>query len=422
MSDVITPAHVDDISETTRAKSEPRIHLEFLDGLRGIAALYVVLFHFISLKMTGIPRLGRLVFSWTHYGHLAVDVFIVLSGFCLMLPVARSADHRLRGSIQEYLRRRAWRILPPYYAALVFSLLGFIAASQVLRHYTGAGSPEWQSTLMAGDMISHFTLVQNFNPHWSGTINMAMWSVATEWQIYFVFPLLLLPVWRRFGISASIAAGLVVGLLPQILMPHSEYINCACPWYCGLFALGMAGAVATASGKLESDARAKYLLWLIVPIAVAYVGLKHFQPSEITARLINMEWLKDVMGGAVAICVVLHCVRAATDRSQPRRSMLLRILQSRWAVRLGTFSYSLYLVHCIVLRGCNTVAQVLHMSPLHDLAFSALVGIPVAVLVAYLFHLVFERPFMSGFRKQTEAREWLRSKTWGFRGSEQRSS
>ena len=52
------------------------------------------------------------------HGHYAVAVFIVLSGFCLMLPVTRDPNGRLPGGFAAYLGRRARRILPPYYAAL----------------------------------------------------------------------------------------------------------------------------------------------------------------------------------------------------------------------------------------------------------------------------------------------------------------
>src|SRR5437660_75394 len=98
-----------------------RFRLDFLDGIRGLAALYVALFH-VSYARQSLPEPARHLTDWLQFGHYAVGVFIVLSGYCLMLPVARSADGRLRGGVGSYLRRRAWRILPPYYAALVLAL------------------------------------------------------------------------------------------------------------------------------------------------------------------------------------------------------------------------------------------------------------------------------------------------------------
>ena len=102
------------------------VHLAHLDGLRGLAALFVVLHHVwltvwpleYGLAPVGSAALLTGVFA---FGHFAVAVFIVLSGFCLTLPVARAGE--LRGGARRFFRRRARRILPPYYAALALSLL-----------------------------------------------------------------------------------------------------------------------------------------------------------------------------------------------------------------------------------------------------------------------------------------------------------
>src|ERR1035438_9577060 len=84
--------------------------LSFLDGLRGLAALYVVLYHTHEQFKPGAPleshfsHLAAFLTGWMEQGHLGVDVFIVLSGYCLMLPVARSADGMLKGGVLAYLR------------------------------------------------------------------------------------------------------------------------------------------------------------------------------------------------------------------------------------------------------------------------------------------------------------------------------
>src|SRR5262245_17117716 len=103
-----------------------RMHLKHVEGLRAIAALVVFLNHAYAQvweQQGARPPAGLL--SPLRYsmvaGHLSVAVFIVISGFCLALPVVKNGDE-LRGGVLAFLKRRAWRILPPYYAAMALSL------------------------------------------------------------------------------------------------------------------------------------------------------------------------------------------------------------------------------------------------------------------------------------------------------------
>jgi len=102
------------------AVAKPRLRLEFLDGIRGLAALYVVFHHISQIYMDANvqPLAGYYWFTpLMQLGHYAVAIFIVLSGFCLMIPVAQSVDGTLRGGLAGYAWRRVKRIVPAYYAA-----------------------------------------------------------------------------------------------------------------------------------------------------------------------------------------------------------------------------------------------------------------------------------------------------------------
>lgn len=78
-------------AQGVREISARGMHLGFLNGLRGLAVLYVLCYHARLTRLPELPQAG--IAGWLTngllYGHLAVDVFIVLSGFCLMLIVAR---------------------------------------------------------------------------------------------------------------------------------------------------------------------------------------------------------------------------------------------------------------------------------------------------------------------------------------------
>ena len=201
--------------------SPPPVRLAYLDGVRGLAVAVVVLHH-LHLRLADPAASGG---AWHGpppmplVGEAAVDAFIVLSGYSLMIPVARSADGRLRGGIGRYLRRRVRRILPPYYAALMASLLPLLPGAigwPRLPWRTAAAGPV---DLTAGAVVSHLLLVHNLNPAWAYKISGPLWSLATEWQIYFVFPFLLLPLWRRAGAGVTAAVALTVGVAVGLAWP-----------------------------------------------------------------------------------------------------------------------------------------------------------------------------------------------------------
>jgi peptidoglycan/LPS O-acetylase OafA/YrhL len=176
---------------TASAPSSPR--LAGLDGIRGLSALYVVLSHIYLRSFPGYPQVTAPFWAgWLIYGHFAVAVFIVLSGFSLAVSPARTG-WQLDG-VARFARRRAWRILPPYWAALVFSLL----VAWLLVPQPGLAAPDARSVLVNGLLLQD--VIDATTP------NRAFWSIAVEAHLYVLFPLLLLMVRRRSAIVMIAAA------------------------------------------------------------------------------------------------------------------------------------------------------------------------------------------------------------------------
>src|SRR4051812_7699293 len=101
-----------------------RGRLAFIDGLRGVAMLSVLLYHcwVHTIRAPILLALGRHHLDLTaplHLGYLGVNLFLVLSGFCLTYPLARIGVAEMNLDLRRFFRRRAWRILPPYYVALI---------------------------------------------------------------------------------------------------------------------------------------------------------------------------------------------------------------------------------------------------------------------------------------------------------------
>jgi peptidoglycan/LPS O-acetylase OafA/YrhL len=363
--------------------------------LRGLAALYVVMHHAHRLCLdatasdAALPRSLALPLKVFAYGRCAVVLFIVLSGFVLMLPVAQAADHHLRGGIKDYLKRRAKRILPPYYFALILTLL--LIAVQPLALYTPDGA------LTRGTVTSHFLMVHNLRAAWNHAINTPMWSVATEWDIYFVFPLLLLPVWRRLGIGALISVAAVVSIVPQLFVP---LIDWAAPWFILLFALGMAAAAVSCDPALTPQRRGEMRRWsglgavLCVPLFLGCYAVR---------GLIHGRWpvlyqiAADTTFGLDAACLIIFCATQphfAEQEKGERVSPVVKFAQSPIAVTLGRFSYSLYLVHWPILVLARGWLDRLGVSVGATIVAMFLMTGP-AVAIAYGFHLLFEKPFLT---------------------------
>lgn len=369
-----------------------RIRLDYLDGLRGLAATYVVLEHiYQALRFYSpavvLPDLFIKALSIFNIGQLAVDIFIVLSGYSLMIPVIK-ADGQLKGGFFTYMRRRATRILPPYYAALALTLL--ITA---LMNATGLLSPPNYSDFRWEVILSHVLVIHNWHPDWIHAIDPPMWSVATEWQIYFLFPLLLLPIWRRFGTLAAILAGFALGMTPHYLL-HG-FLDSSFPWYIGLFALGMSAAVVNFSPDPRMTFLRERAPWGWLSIVVG--------GGIILYCVLNRGWygqhqiIADPLIGAGAACLLVFCTHA-TLRTAPgaQQPLALKLFGSPWATGLGHFSYSIYLIHYPLLSLFWHLTLPLQISAVARAALLYAVAFPLMIGASYLFHLAFERRFMPG--------------------------
>jgi peptidoglycan/LPS O-acetylase OafA/YrhL len=348
-----------------------RARLVGLDGIRGIAALFVVMNHIFLRAFPGYP-VDHAPFwaAWFIYGRFAVVVFIVLSGFSLAVSPVRSG-WRL-GSKSRFAYRRAWRILPPYWSALVFSLLmtWFVLAQP------GWAIPNGKTVVVYGLLVQD--AVNAPSP------NRAFWSIAVEAQLYVALPLLLLIV-RRISAIAMVATVAAIVVTVGVLAPHVELMNSALirftPDLAVLFAIGvMAAGIVGASQRR----RALPWHWFALVAAAPVVALIAWKGSLWT--LDNLFWVD--LAWAPAIGCLLAAV--VTDRPQP----LVRFLDTRPLRSLGSFSYSLYLTHAPIVIAVS-YGFVLGHVPTGVPTFLVLLAIvvPLTVTFARLFAAVFEIPF-----------------------------
>lgn len=374
----------------TRAGT-PRIEFPYLDGIRGLAAVVVVLYHawlFTGLTGQAAAQLAvpRLIIG---HGYLGVPVFIVLSGYVLMLPMARNGSSWYSKGFGSYIFRRAKRILPPYYAALALTL-ALIAAIPLLR---AAHGTQWDSKIPVtfGGVVSHLLMLQDVDHGWIEQINGPMWSVAVEFQIYFLMPLILL-LWRFLGawvaVGVTVAASIVPGLFGVATFAH--------PWLLGLFAVGMLAARLT---FVRPPARR----WVEpVALAVGLVVVALVYRAFPAARAHG--WLLELVVGCLTAAVLVWLGRRAIAG---RRNVVTGFFGSRPMLFLGLTSYSIYLVHSPLIGLANLVLLPLHLSLVANYLVLTFVAVPLALGVSWLMFFLVERHFLNS--RQRDASRELRA-------------
>jgi peptidoglycan/LPS O-acetylase OafA/YrhL len=369
-----------------------------LDGLRGLAALFVVLNHIFLRAWPGYPA-DHAPF-WAAgliYGRFAVVAFITLSGFSLGLAPAR-AGWRF-GSIAAFASRRAWRILPPYWAALAFSLVmtWFVLAQP------GWAVPDGRSVVVYG------LLLQDAVP--AAIPNRAFWSIAVEAQLYVLLPVLVLLI-RRLGAVAMVtmvsAVVVTMGLLGAHLSMWHDVLLRFTPDLAVLFAIGV-----LAAGIVTADERTRRRPWgaLALGATVPVVALIVARGS--TWTIDHLFWVDLAWGPAIG------CLLVAVATGRPR--VLVRVLDGRALRSLGSFSYSLYLTHAPIVIAVS-YGLVLGRVPPGTPTFLVLVAVlvPTTVGFARLFAAVFELPFQR-HRGWAPVRQALRQpatrlRRWGASG------
>ena len=363
---------------TYRAESSTG-RLDFIEGMRALAALYVVLGHFCSMSDPGalvgksaLPTWLRPITALFSHGHLAVAAFIVISGYCLQLALFRSNQGRLT-NIRNFYIRRTKRIIPAYYACLIAS----IAVSLTVTNSFGGRPPFNQYLPLTVDNIAaHFLLIHNLSPDWMYKINGVLWSIAIEFQLYIVFPLL---VWSLFklgrlsvvALSALICAGSIL-LVPSAIKLY--------PWFGVLFVGGMVFAHLAYRPHLRLG---------VVPQSMSILATVGVCTTVLVESYRLAQYGADLSFGFAVGCILYAITVTHT-------STLSRVLSSGPLVAVGTYSYSLYLMHHPIQQILFKFRPRVLAGPTASLGYLVVVGLPIILGVTYLFYRAFEKPFISG--------------------------
>jgi peptidoglycan/LPS O-acetylase OafA/YrhL len=351
-----------------------------VEGLRGIAALSVLLFHLwlyarVDPSAAMAPSVASFAWSDLRWGLL---LFFVLSGFLLYRPWLALVGTAERTDLKRYFRSRAARILPAYYLALAGSVLLLWEAGGVpgVRLPSDAGLGLF---LVFGQNLSSSSLL---------TLDPPMWTLAVEVSFYLVLPLLGIAAIRlgRHHLTwlpiALIALGLAWNLIIDVPDgPLTKVLPAMLPF----FGLGMLAATLTRGRALRRPGMA-------LLAAIAALGLA----VQVCAQVLDPALALALHDLPVGVAFAAVVVAAASARSP-------RLLSWGPLGRLGTVSYGVYLWHVPVIWWLRARG----LLPLEPLAALPVVLAPT-LLIATISWVVVERPAMAWARRAGSSRAALR--------------
>ena len=343
--------------------SKISFHIPSLDGLRTFSF--------------GVVFAAHAGLYYVVPGGFGVTVFFFLSGFLITTLLRMEFDKSSTVSLRKFYVRRALRILPPFYLIL------FVASGlTMLGAIDGRVAP--QAFLAQALHYANYRIVTHgYGGFAPGTA--VYWSLAVEEHFYLLFPLLYLSL-RKRNVSGGKQALILAGLCALIL-----------GWRCVLV-YGLRSSVDRT--YIASDTRFDSILF---GCTLAVFG----NPMLDAPRIADGIWKRALLPLGLIALLASFLIRNGEFRETLRYSLqgvalipvfvcamrfpnwgLMKALNYRPIAFVGVLSYSLYLIHQVVL-----FALAPFLEPRFGAVFAAAVGLTISLLLAWLVHLCVERPF-----------------------------
>ncbi|MCW8924737.1 MAG: acyltransferase [Xanthomonadales bacterium] len=350
----------------------PLVRIQYLDGLRGIAISFVILYHAYS-RWPGIVPYGSefAQFPLFAHGNLGVQLFFMISGFVIFMSLEKSRN------FHSFMIKRWIRLFP---AMLVISMFVFLTAPLFFERPAGLPRPR--------DLLPGLTFIE---PYWWQTIlgrpqadlEGAFWSLYVEIKLYVVAGIFYFLVGGQRMIWVLVCLFLVAAgtlffhhdfvELNWVALRDTLYMLSGKP--CGWFAAG-------ALFYRFSNEHNKWLLFAAITIALAaafseglddYGGKHYLWERAITA----------------AILVSVFTVSVLNKRMQ-------QLLSNRFLLLIGFISYPLYLVHENTM--ISLIVKTGSVIPWMPSILIPVIPISFVTLIAWLVARYVEPPIRNRFK------------------------
>ncbi len=313
------------ISSNTTLKRIPE-----LDGLRGIAILLVISFHYINNQLFHSENIiGKALGKATSFGWVGVDLFFILSGFLIGTVLIRSKNSK--NYFSTFYIRRIVRIIPNYFLLIIIFLI-LTAIPYFSSNYFLTGNnilPAWSYFAM---MHNIYMALQNN----MGNVAMSVtWSIGIEEQFYIIFPFIvyfLKDKWLPFLMTACIVLAIIFRMQFHNWIPPYVLLHCR------MDAISFGVLVAWFNYHYDlKEAVDKFYkpLILIMVLDILICAFLYYKYAD----------LGNIRNTLFGIFFSISLVIALT-RSNSLYAAFLRNNILRW---VGSISYSLYLFHYMIL-------------------------------------------------------------------------
>ncbi len=382
------------ITQKTRAATVSPPHYHQLDALRGIAILSVVIFHAYIIR----PFFhGPWWMDFVGQGAEGVGLFYMVSA----LTLALSWKHRSevdREPRKAFWLRRFMRIAPLFYLTLLAAFLLHAGNPTVVPPSMKHHIFTW------ANLLTHVTFVFGWLPWFQNSWIGVEWSIGVEMTFYFLFPWLMEKVFPRVDSRILLATGLVLALgwpwlLHHLWFPWPRWAKSFLLWSFPVQWIWFAAGFLVVACRARPTKTGWATLWLL---AALFLGGRQW-----TAHAANLLW---VAPNVLLVWLTWHNYRG-----------IRWLIQNRWLQYIGTRSYSIYLVHWLVLAQIARLAFA-STPTTSGWLLRLLLGLAVSLAISEITFRIVEQPGIAlgrllidrlGWGRRPVVQKEMRNESWG---------
>lgn len=326
-------------------------HFNQLDSIRGLAAISVMLGHFVFI----FPQVADVNFEHAAWyvklikyspahmfiaGHEAVLLFFILSGFVLSIPFNNNQNF----SYSTYIIKRICRIYLPYLVAISLAML--MSVTFYSSDMSGLSSQiNWESSLNIKAVLEHLFFIGSYQ---NGLYDPVIWSLIHEMRISIIFPFLMYFVlknsWKKtllFAVLVSIVGYVMTTISINVLGIKTDFFHTL--YFTSLFIIGalLAKYRVPIVQRIQLLSRPVKVLLILFGILAYTNSWWTYSIPVMNNEVFHISLINDYLTvwGIVIFIVMSFSLKT-----------LLKLLETKLLMFFGKISYSLYLYHVICLK------------------------------------------------------------------------